>query len=83
MPELVQLNANEGDQKEIVGLLEETLERARRGEIKDIAIVAALHDSDGPQFWHGYSAEVAYGTLLAGVSALAFDLHYQRYMDAD
>ena len=80
MSKVIPFKADTSDQEAVVGLLEEALEKARAGEIKDIAIVAAIQDKDGPQFWHGYYAEAAYGTLLAGVSALTFDLHFRRYM---
>jgi hypothetical protein len=76
---VVTYEADKSDKDAVIELLEEALEKARAGQMKDVAIVAALHDENGPQFWHGYYAEAAYSTLLAGVSALEFDLHYRRY----
>ncbi|MDV3257742.1 MAG: hypothetical protein LOX97_08190 [Sphingomonas sp.] len=46
----------------------------------DCAVVLVIRDEDGPQFWHGYYGQGAYGALVAGVSALEFDLHYRRYL---
>lgn len=79
--EVIAFRADDTDQQAVVGLLEEMLEKARSGEVVDIAIVAAIRDEGGPQFWHGYYGQSAYGTLLAGVSALEFDLHYRRYTE--
>jgi hypothetical protein len=78
---LVEFRPDTSDQDAVIGLLEEALEKARSGEAKDVAIVLAIRDEDGPQFWHGYYGEVAYSTILAGVSALTFDLHYRRYRE--
>jgi hypothetical protein len=83
MPELVKFKASTSDQEAIISLLEETLAKAKAGEVKDIAIVAAIQDQNGPQFWHCHYGQAAYSTLLAGVSALEFDLHFRRYVPED
>jgi hypothetical protein len=83
VPEVVAFSAPDDDQKAVVELLEEALAKAKAGQVRDIAIVCAIRDEDGPQFWHGYYGEAAYSTLLAGISALEFDLHYRRYNPED
>jgi len=83
MVTVVKLEAAEDDKQAVIELLEEALEKAKAGEVNDIAIVMAIRDDDGSQFWHGYHAEAAYATILAGVSALEFDLHYRRYNPED
>jgi len=82
MAELVQFKAESADQREVVDLLEDALVKARAGQIRDIAIVAAVFDENGPQFVTNYYGEGAYAIILAGVSALEFDLHYRRYQEA-
>jgi hypothetical protein len=42
----------------------------------------AIRDEDGPQFWTSYYGNGSYATILAGVSALEFDLHHERYVEA-
>lgn len=79
MTNVVEFKPSAEDQEAIIELLEETLEKARLGHVRDIAIVVALRDDDGPQFWHAYLGNAAYATIVAGVSALQFDLHYRRY----
>lgn len=64
----------------MVELLEDALAKARAGKVADCAVVLVIRDEDGPQFWHGYYGQGAYGALVAGVSALEFDLHYRRYL---
>ncbi len=81
--EVVEFKAGDADQAACIELLEKALEMARAGKIRDVAVVAAVRDEDGPQFWHGYYGDGAYATLLAGVSALTFDLHYRRYKEAE
>ena len=78
--EVVSFVAPDNDKQAVVELLEEALEKARAGQVRDVAVVLALNDEDGPQFWHGYYGDAAYATILAGVSALTFDLHYRRYV---
>jgi hypothetical protein len=75
--------ADGDDQAAVVDLLEDALAKAKAGQVRDVAIVLAIRDEDGPQFWHGYYGEVAYATILAGVSALEFDLHYRRYVPVE
>jgi hypothetical protein len=76
---VVNIAADDRDQRIVVKLLEDALEMARAGKVRDAAVVLALQDDEGPQFWHGYHGEAAYATVVAGVSALQFDLHYERY----
>jgi len=75
---VVRIAADERDQSVVIKLLEDALALARAGKVNDAAVVLALRDENGPQFWRGYYGEGAYATLLAGVSALEFDLHYER-----
>jgi len=82
MAELVQFKAESADQQEVIDLLEDALVKARAGQIRDIAIVAAVRDENGPKFMTSYYGEGAYAIILAGVSALEFDLHYRRYQEA-
>lgn len=78
---IVPFVAADQDQQAIVALLENALERARSGQVRDVAIILAIKDKDGPQFWHRYYGQAAYATILAGVSALEFDLHYRRCVE--
>jgi hypothetical protein len=79
MAEIVKFAARDDDKEAVIELLETALEKARAGEMNDVLIVAAIKDENGPQFWHGYYGQAAYATLLAGLSAAEFDLHYRRY----
>lgn len=81
MAEIVQFRACSSDREAVIELLEDALEKAKSGQVNDAAIVLALNNEDGPQFWHGYYGEGAYATIVAGVSALEFDLHYRRYQE--
>lgn len=83
MAEVVAFRASDEDRARVVGLLEEALVEARLGRVIDVAIVLAVRDEDGPQFWLKYWGRRAYSTLVTGVSALAFDLHYQRVVGGD
>lgn len=82
MAEIVKLEACAGDQEAVVALLEEALEKARSGVVIDVAVVMAIRDEDGPSFCSAYHGEAAYAMLLAGVSALEFELHHDRYAQA-
>lgn len=77
--QVLAFKANDSDQEAVISVLEEALAKARAGQVVDVAVVLAIRDEDGPQFWHSYYAGAAYATVLAGVSALEFDLHYRRY----
>ncbi|MGN6538951.1 MAG: hypothetical protein ACTHKQ_24890 [Mesorhizobium sp.] len=77
--QVIEFQSATADREAVIELLEDALEKARAGQAVNAAIVLAIRDEDGPQFWHGYYGERAYATLLAGVSALEFDLHYRRY----
>lgn len=79
MAEIVQFKADTSDQDAVIDVLEQALAKAKAGEMIDVLVVAAIKDADGPQFWHGYYGEAGYATLLAGLSAVEFDLHYRRY----
>lgn len=80
MPKIVQLQPDADDQEAIIDILEDALEKARSGEMKDVAVAAVLkRDGEDPTMWCKYWAEAQYGTLVGSVSALAFDLHYRRY----
>lgn len=81
MAELVQFKATDEAQQAVIELLEETLLKARAGEVRDIAIVAAIRDEDGPQHWHGYYGQEAFAVLVAGVAALGFSLQYERHKE--
>lgn len=78
---VVEFRPQADDQDAVVGILEQALADARAGKVVDVAVVMAYRDEDGPQFVTSYYAEVAYSTILAGVSALEFDLHYRRYQE--
>jgi hypothetical protein len=79
LPEVVAFTAPDDDQQAVIRMLEEALAKARAGQVRDVAVVLAFRDENGPQFVHSYYGEAAYATILAGVSALEFDLHYRRY----
>jgi len=76
---VVEFQSATTDREAVIELLQDALEKARAGQAVYAAVVLAIRDEDGPQFWHGYYGEGAYATLLAGVSGLEFDLHYRRY----
>jgi hypothetical protein len=79
MAQVLAFPVSDADRDAVVSVLEEALRRARAGEVVDVAVVLAVRDDDGPQFWTSYYGQRAYATILAGVSALDFDLHYRRY----
>lgn len=78
---VVRFEAKKDGQAVMIDMLERALDRVKAGEVADLAIVAVIRDGDGPQFWHSYWGEGAYGALVCGVSALEFDLHYRRYAE--
>jgi len=83
MTKIVELRANDEDREACISILEKQLERARRGELRDVAVITAYHDEDGPGFsfhYHGYGH---YAGLLAGVSALTFNMHITRCEELD
>jgi hypothetical protein len=77
---VVDLGAHDDDREAVVEILENALEQARSGVVRDVAVILAVRDDDGPQFQIRYYGEAAYSTILAGTSALEFDLHYRRYV---
>lgn len=82
MAEIIEFVASDEDRERVVAILERALEKARLGEIVDVAVVAATRDEDGSGFVLTYWGQRAYAVLLAGASALQFDLHHERYRDA-
>ena len=80
---VIEFQSDSEDREAVIELIEDALEKARAGQAVDAAIVLAIRDENGPQFWHGYYGQRAYATILAGVSALEFDLHYRRYNPED
>jgi hypothetical protein len=82
MAEVVAFKADTSSQQSCVEILKDALAKALAGEMVDVAVVAAIRDEDGPQFWTSYHGAGAYAVLLAGVSALTFDLHHERYLEA-
>lgn len=83
MPSVVQFKAPETDQQAVIEILETALATAKAGSVRDVAVVMSINDDDGPQFATSYYGEGAYASLLAGVSALEFDMHYRRYVPED
>lgn len=81
--EVIQFAADQTDQEAIIEILEDALTKARSGTVLDVAVITAERDSDGPAFHTAYYGQSAYASLLAGVSALEFDLHYRRYVPED
>ena len=66
--------ARERTQAEMIELLEETLERARRGELSGVAIAIAVAENQRPESkWRGWSA-AALGNAIACMA--------QRYFNA-
>ena len=68
--QVIEFQAANEDRETVISLLEGALEKARAGQVVDAAVVLAIQDGDGPQFWHSDYGQRAYATLLAGVSAL-------------
>jgi hypothetical protein len=81
---VVEFKADQSDQEAVIEILEATLEKARAGRLKDVAIVTAEADpEEGPMHVYAYYGQGAFATLVAGVAALAFDLQYDRHKDAE
>lgn len=78
---VAQFEASERAKTCMIEMLEGALAKVKAGEVADLAIVAAIRDEDGPQFWFTYWGEGSFATLVCGVSALEFDLHYRRYAE--
>lgn len=81
--ELLQFRAVDEDRKAIIAILSEALDSAEAGHIIDVAVVTVERSGDGPSFNTAYYGQSGYAALLAGVSALEFDLHWQRYKARD
>jgi hypothetical protein len=76
MAELLLFKAPDDDAEAVIEIIEDILEKARRGEVSDIAIAAAIRDKDGPQQWHSYYGQGAYSVLVSGIASLAFAVQY-------
>ena len=56
MAEIVPFRADGYDQAQVIAVLEGVLERARAGEVADVAVLIATRSADGPGMavdWHG------------------------------
>jgi hypothetical protein len=82
MTNVVAFQADNSDQDTCIDILEAALAKAKAGEMVDVAVIGAIRDENGPQFWTSYYGGGSYATILAGVSALEFDLHHERYVEA-
>lgn len=78
MTKVIELRANDEDREACISILEKTLAAARRGEIRDVAVVTAFTDDQGPGFGFSYHGYGHYAALLAGVSALTFHMNFTR-----
>lgn len=67
----------------IVELLEKTLEEAKSGEVRDIAIAGVSQTKEGPVLFYRWYGEEEYGSLAGSVAGLAFDLQWQRFKEMD
>lgn len=81
--EVVKFQADDGDKASVIEILEHALEEARAGKVKDVAVVMALHDENGPQHVTAYHGNGAFAVLVAGVQSLAFDLQYRAYVERE
>lgn len=75
---VIRPGATAEEQADVVELLEQALEEARSGVIRDVALVLARHSDQGPMFTFRYCGEHQYAAIVAGTAALAFDLQYTR-----
>lgn len=80
---VVAFKADTTDQDACISILEKALEDAKAGKMVDVAVIAAVNLGEGPEMSIAYWGEGNYACLVAGVSAIQFDLHHQRYLEAE
>jgi len=77
---VVDLKADQDDREEIIRILEEALEKAKKGEILDAGVVYVARDEDAEMaYFHHYYGHNHFALLLAGVSAMEFDMNMVAY----
>lgn len=79
MPKLVALNATNQYVEPLQAIIDELQASLDSGRLRDVAVLMAEHDEEGPGWRINYWGERMVASLLAASTHLQFDIHHRAY----
>ena len=77
--ELVAFEASIEDKTALQAIIDMLQQRLDAGELRDLAVIQAVRDDNGPGWEINFWGERQAASLLAGCTHLQFEMHYSRY----